>query len=105
MPVYGGSRYRLARMLRVINLREGLTRRLLIRYNMLTDELFEAGDVEFLDYTSKEGDRFDTLAAEFGGDASKWWVIAEINGFVGFPLDLEPGTPLRIPPQSYFEEV
>jgi len=104
MPVYTGSRYRLSRVIKFI-LEGNLTKRLLIRYNMLKSSVFENGRVEFLDYVVQEGDRFDSLAATYAGDATKWWVIAEVNDFVGFPLDLEPGTRVRIPPQSYFEEV
>jgi len=51
------------------------------------------------------GDRLDTLADKFGGDARKWWLIADINDIVGFPLDLEPGVQLIIPFREIFDTV
>jgi nucleoid-associated protein YgaU len=44
------------------------------------------------------GDRLDTLAYQYYGDSTLWWVIAMANNNVtkGF-LYPEPGTQLRIP--------
>jgi len=98
MPIYSGSRYLLNG--RILEIEAVEVRRILLRNVTLNqDDL-----VEFEEYQVQDGDRFDTLAAKYGGDATKWWVIAEVNNFVGFPLDLEPGTKIRIPPKSFFEE-
>jgi len=99
MPVYSGSRYLLNG--RILELEGIEVRRVLMRNITLNPEKLK----EFEEYVVRDGDRFDTLAARFGGDATKWWIIAEVNDFVGFPLDLVPGTRLRIPPKSFFEEV
>ena len=101
MPVFQGSRY----IKRVVYGIEsgGQLKRVLMMFDLLTEDTFDT--LEFREHRVVEGDRFDTLAAKYGGDATKWWVIAELNGFVGFPLDIVPGTTLKIPPQSYFEEV
>jgi len=101
MPVYTGSRYVNGRVIGfTIN---GQVKRMLTRVDMLTEDVFE--NTEFREYTVVKGDRADTLASKFGGDSTLWWAILELNGFVGFPLDLTPGTKLRIPPRAFFEEL
>jgi len=47
-------------------------------------------------HTVVEGDRVDLLAHRYLGRADLWWVICDYNG-IFFPLELEPGTVLRIP--------
>lgn len=42
------------------------------------------------------GDRVDRLAHQYLGDATLWWLICDLND-IAFPLDLQPGTRLRIP--------
>jgi nucleoid-associated protein YgaU len=42
------------------------------------------------------GDRLDVLAQRYLGDASLWWIICGCND-IASPLDLHPGTVLRIP--------
>ena len=42
------------------------------------------------------GERLDQLAYRYLSDPKLWWVIAEVND-IAWPLDLEPGTVLRIP--------
>lgn len=44
----------------------------------------------------EEGDTLENLAATLLGDATKWWVIADVNGIFD-PLTLEVGTLLDIP--------
>ena len=46
---------------------------------------------------STGGDRFDTLALQFYGDSSLWWVIASANTSVRDSLVVKPGVQLRIP--------
>ena len=43
-----------------------------------------------------EGDRIDLLAHRYLGDARLWWIICDYND-IFFPLELQPGTDLRIP--------
>lgn len=47
-------------------------------------------------HTFSAGERLDTLAARFFGDDGYMWVIALANG-IAMPLDISPGTKLRIP--------
>ena len=43
------------------------------------------------------GDRLDTLAYQFFGDASLWWLIAAANNLHDAPFAVPDGTILRIP--------
>jgi len=43
------------------------------------------------------GDRYDTLALQFYGDDSLWWIIASANTFQQSGLTIVPGVQLRIP--------
>ena len=45
---------------------------------------------------AKDGDRLDTLAHNYYGDQTLWWVIAKANGVKGKPT-LTIGEILRIP--------
>lgn len=47
-------------------------------------------------HTVVEGDRIDLLAHRYLGDARLWWIICDYND-IFFPLELTPGTDLRIP--------
>lgn len=46
------------------------------------------------------GDRYDTLARQFYGDSSLWWVIASANNSKKDGLIVEQGVQLRIPAKS-----
>ena len=43
------------------------------------------------------GDRYDTLALQFYGDSTLWWVIASANNSKKDGLIVEQGVQLRIP--------
>lgn len=51
-------------------------------------------------YTSIDGDRLDILANRFLGRSDLWWIICDYND-IFFPLELEPGTVLRIPSRDH----
>jgi nucleoid-associated protein YgaU len=42
----------------------------------------------------------ESLAYRRYGDANKWYVIADANPEIFFPLDLEAGNVIRIPPKT-----
>lgn len=46
---------------------------------------------------TETGDRLDTLAYEYYGDSSLWWIIASANNIHNAPIGLKDGTILRIP--------
>jgi hypothetical protein len=44
-----------------------------------------------------QGDRFDTLASQFYGDQSLWWIIATANNIHNVSFSVPDGTTLRLP--------
>lgn len=50
-------------------------------------------------YTWKAGDRPDLVAYETLGNSQLWWAIFDINPEIIYPLNVEPGTIVRIPSQ------
>jgi nucleoid-associated protein YgaU len=46
---------------------------------------------------TQTGDRLDSLANQFYGDSSLWWIIATANNIHDAGFAVEDGTPLRIP--------
>jgi nucleoid-associated protein YgaU len=53
-------------------------------------------DVSFVEHTFAAGERLDTISARYLGDDKYYWVIALVNE-IACPLDVAPGTVLRIP--------
>lgn len=49
---------------------------------------------------TQEGDRLDTIAFQFYGDSTLWWIIATANNIHDAPIGIEPGLTLRVP-QNY----
>jgi hypothetical protein len=45
------------------------------------------------------GQRLDTLANEYYGDTSLWWIISKANGLNGSEIQLDPSKVYRIPTQ------
>lgn len=46
---------------------------------------------------SEAGDRLDSLAFQYFGDSTLWWVLASANNIHTAPIGLKEGTILRIP--------
>lgn len=51
---------------------------------------------------TQTGDRLDTLANQFYGDSSLWWIIATSNNIHDATFAVSDGTILRIP-ENYIE--
>lgn len=51
---------------------------------------------------SQTGDRLDTLAYQYYGDSTLWWILATANNIHDAPLGLKDGTILRVP-QNYLK--
>jgi hypothetical protein len=51
----------------------------------------------YLEYIAKEGDSLQLLAYTFLQNHNLWWTIADFNPHIWYPLDLEPGTVIKIP--------
>jgi len=52
-------------------------------------------------YMVVSSDRIDKLAYDFYGDPALWWVIAVANDMELLPTELNAGTQIRIPSQTY----
>lgn len=46
---------------------------------------------------TQTGDRLDSLAYEYYGNSTYWWIISTANNIHDAPLALKDGTVLRIP--------
>lgn len=51
-------------------------------------------------YTSRMGDRWDTIAYKYLGNAALWYVIANANNGLNGSIFIKPGTIITIP-QKY----
>lgn len=49
------------------------------------------------EYTTKVGDRWDTLAYEFYGTPTYWYKLAIANNYVNGSMFIKPGTTIKIP--------
>lgn len=54
-------------------------------------------------YTTKAEDTLESIAYREYGDGNKWYVIADVNIEIFWPLDLVAGMSIMIPPRSYAE--
>jgi nucleoid-associated protein YgaU len=54
-------------------------------------------DVFQFKVVAQDGDRFDSLAARYYKDASKWWIIAKANGYINGTMFVPGGVELIIP--------
>ena len=59
--------------------------------NIIPPDIFE------YTITAQDGDRFDTRAARYYKDASKWWIIAKANKLLNGTMFVKGGTQLIIP--------
>lgn len=58
---------------------------------------FPTGTAGFFYYAWTEGDRIDVVAHKLFNEASLWWTIMDYNPEIIDPLNIPPGTLLRIP--------
>lgn len=60
-------------------------------------EFSNIGRIQYTEYTWKEGDRLDQVAAEFYSYPDHWWILAEYNPHIVDPQNIKAGTKIRIP--------
>jgi hypothetical protein len=87
--IYTNSRYNNQPILSVVG-NDGVTRPTLYRSPPVQVR-------RFLHYQVVYGDRLDKLAYSFYRDDTQWWRIADANPEIAFPMDLVPGSIIRIP--------
>lgn len=57
----------------------------------------DINQLSYREYTWKNGDRLDAIAADEYKDASRWWIIPEYNPEIVDFQNIVPGTVIRIP--------
>jgi hypothetical protein len=60
-------------------------------------EFGDIGKINYVNYTWKNGDRMDQVAAQFFAYPDRWWIIAQFNPKVTDFFNIPTGTVLRIP--------
>lgn len=53
--------------------------------------------LSYTEYRMTAGDRVDTVAYDFYGNAQFWWMIANANPEIIDWLDVDPGMIIRVP--------
>lgn len=69
-------------------------------YNITVLRTVPSSFVSYKLYTWKTGDRPDLVAFTQLGNANLWWSIFDINPEIIYPLNIPPGTIVRIPAGS-----
>lgn len=87
------SRYEFERVKKTVDGRRVYRQTLYPNIPLRDDDIYVA---------TETGDRIDTLAYQFYGDSTLWWIIAAANNIHTAPFGFEDGTILRIP-QNYIE--
>lgn len=95
MALFEGSRYRFSQTLQVEDENGEVERIFVLRKTTVYPP---AGSQP---YTTVAGDTFEKIASKRYQDANKWYVIADANPHVFWPLDLQPGTLIFLPPRSF----
>ena len=98
--IYEGSRYRNVLVRPFVNETDGSES----RYLEVIPTTYR--EPRTTNYTVKVGDTFETLAYRECGRSVKWYALAMLNADVVFwPLDLEPGMVIRLPPRDFYDSV
>ena len=53
-------------------------------------------DTDVMPYVTKAGDTFESLAYKFLGSGTKWYILADMNPHIFFPMDLSPGDRINV---------
>lgn len=95
MGIYKGSRYRFSDVVQVTDSDGDVNGVYEIR-----ETTVEVPDGS-IPYTIQAEDTMEALAFKYYGDGNKWYVIADANPQVFWPLDIRQGVLIYIPPRSY----
>lgn len=66
-------------------------------YHLTVFRTWPQYETNYFLYEWVETDRLDAIASKFLGNSELWWQILDINPEVIDPLEIQPGTQLRIP--------
>lgn len=91
MPIFDGSRYEGALVLRVPDADGEVKPAVYAMVAPLTS------GIAYRTYVVADGDRLDALAHSLYGDSKLWWIIANANPEFLFPEDIPAGSIIRLP--------
>ena len=91
MPIFKGSRYYYA-PIDYVAIEEDTAAFPVVGY-----EFPSGGALQFVYHVVVEGERLDQISNKYYGRPSMWWSILEVNPHVDNPLNITPGTVLRVP--------
>jgi hypothetical protein len=97
MTVHRNSRWRRGKVGRSLDVNEN------VEINFGLYETTREPPARSRRYRVTAGDTFESIAAREYDDGNKWYILAIVNPHVFFPLDLEPGEEILIPPRTYAE--
>lgn len=96
--IFAGSRYQNANVI-IVQDQNGNSKQFVTDRNRLTAR--SVGE-DFQEITAKTTDLFDSLSYQQTNRSDQWWVIADVNERVKFPLDDLQGERLVVPGPSFF---
>lgn len=102
IDIVSSSRYSIDGRYLVIT-EDGVDKIFLSERRVFDSELLK--NEEFTNHFFRDGDRVDQLAFNYGNDATKWWLIMEVNELVQWPLSIVPGVELKVPSQERFSSL
>lgn len=91
--IYLNSRYADSEITYILDSRSGISRAAVLRSIPEQEDTQQYGFV----YYWRDGDRLDLLAYRMYGASADWWKILDANPDIVNPLQIEPGTSIRIP--------
>lgn len=97
MSIFYGSRYRLDSTIQVTDSDGNVNSVFKLRKTTVEPPIGSKR------YTTQAGDTMEGLAFRFYTDANKWYILADANPQIFWPLDLESGVEIIVPPKSYAE--
>ncbi len=97
MTIFRGSRYRLESPIQSIAADGSVESHPPLRRTTIETE------PDFKRYKTQAGDTMESLAFSKYGDGNKWYIIADANPQVFWPLDLEVGVAIVLPSAVYAE--
>ena len=98
MTLFKGSRYRFKEAIQAMDADGNVEAFYPLRDTTLQDPI--PGSARHLVLA---GETFESLADMRYADATKWYIIADANPQIFWPLDLTEGVEIIIPPRSYAE--
>lgn len=88
--IYSDSRYATGNIAKAYDQRVGT-------YQVGVSRTWPVIQSNYYVYTWKDNDRLDTLAYKMSGNADFWWKILDANPEIIDPMNIPPGTEVRLP--------